>query len=337
VLVASRLFLKHQLISLTNSTAELAECFLTRGIHDALAPMPGYTHFQRAMPTSFGVWFHSFAESLLQCASDGLKLLDSVDCNPLGAASGFGVPLPLDRSQTASLLGFARVQRNPIAVINSRGKFELAALHWCIQTLAVIEKFAFDVVLYCSEEYGFVTLPASFTTGSSIMPQKRNPDVAELLRARTAAVRGAAQELEWTIGKLPSNYHRDHQYTKEPVSRALAVSSEALSMTVALVKAVEIRPDRAEAVMGAEIFATYEAYRLVASGVPFREAYRQAATSYQGGTLDLPLLRKELATVLAGAQVEMKVCESELTKLRSEVQALENRFNATLNSVFDCT
>lgn len=334
VLVALRLYMRTRLHELLSEVVGLAEVFLSRGREHCHDVMPGYTHFQRAMPTSYGVWFQAFAETLLLISRDGIELLQQLNCNPLGVASGFGVPLPLDREYTTSLLGFERTQRNPISVINSRGYFELRVLRWCTDVLACIEKFAADIVLFCSAEFGLISLPDTFTTGSSIMPQKRNPDVAELLRGRNAAVRAAATELEWVVAKLPSNYHRDHQYTKEPLCRGIAVATEAVEMCSSLAKAVEIKPERGKAALGPELLATYEAYRLVKSGISFRDAYQKAAKSFENGTLDIQVLSLELEQVLSSADKDMALCEKELKALENSLVESSKRFAEVLSSIF---
>ncbi|MCL4135718.1 UNVERIFIED_CONTAM: hypothetical protein GTU68_056818 [Idotea baltica] len=333
VLVATRLYLRDSICQLLSLSTSLANQFLLRAEETLDKPMPGHTHFQRAMPTSFGVWFHSFAETLLGSANSGLKLLETINCNPLGAASGFGVPIPLDRALTAKLLGFNRVQRNPISVINSRGQYELQCVNWCLETVSAIEKFAFDLVLFSSEEFGLTKLPMHFTTGSSIMPQKRNPDVAELMRARVSTVRGAAAELEWVIAKLPSNYHRDHQLTKDPLIRAINTTAELISMADSVAKEIKICAENAEKSLSDELFATYEAYRLVAEGSSFREAYAEAAKSSEAGTLNTSLLRNELDKVLGYAKEEILACKKDIKDTEKSLSESSKAFKEATDSV----
>jgi argininosuccinate lyase len=238
--------------------------------------MPGYTHLQRAVPSSFGHWAASFAEGL----ADTLGVLAAAralcDRSPLGGAAGFGVNLPLDRAGVARELGFAAVAVNPLASQSSRGIVEAAVLGAAWQVLAVIRRLAWDLSLFSMSELGFVRLPEGFTTGSSIMPQKRNPDVVELMRAACAVVQGALAEVQ-AIVALPSGYHRDLQLTKGPTLRGLDEALGTTRLLPRLVGGLELDRERMAAAISPECFATDRAVALAAAGVPFRDAYRQVA------------------------------------------------------------
>jgi len=246
--------------------------------------MPGYTHLRRAMPSSFGLWAGAFAAGL----SEELQALQAVyarlDRCPLGAAAGFGVPLPLNRKYVAELLGFSGVQISPTDVMNSRGRHELALVNGLASIGLVLEKFLWDVALYCLPEFGFLELPDAFTTGSSIMPQKRNPDVVELARARCRELRGHALMLQELAGGLPSSYHRDFQLLKKPLFTSLDTARELLEVLVRLVPGLEVNAERARTACGDELYAAHEATRLAQQGVPFRDAYKQVAQQLQDGT-----------------------------------------------------
>jgi argininosuccinate lyase len=330
VLVAMRLFLRDAVIQHTGKVIHTADALLKRAVDAGQQMMPGHTHFQAAMPASVGMWFHAFAESFLELAEEGLKLFDSLDRNPLGVGSGFGIPLPLDRQLTSSLLGFTRVQRNPIDTQNSRGRYELRTLRWLNDICSVIEKFSWDVILYSSSEFGYFALHPAFTTGSSIMPQKHNPDVLELLRARAAKIRGAEAELALVIAKLPSHYHRDFQATKEPVFRALSGAEEALDIMSQVVDGIAIDEERLSKAMTPDLFVTYAVYREVRDGKTFRDAYRDVAARYREGKLEI-----------AGLEEDFTLIEESLARDRAEcaedIRAVLEEWNQASSTIEELT
>lgn len=333
VLVASRLYMRSELLDTLLSLAILADTFLQRAEEMQDIPMPGYTHFQPAMPSSVAMWLHATAEALLDLCKEGLTLYERINCNPLGAGSGFGTSLPLDRELTAKLLGFSRVQRSPIDVTTARGRYELKFVRWCSDIASVIEKFATDMVLWSSAEYAFFSLPIEFTTGSSIMPQKRNPDVAELLRARAGKLRAAETEISWVIGKLPSNYHRDHQYTKEPLIRAAWQMAEILPICQAVAAGFSANSSQLEKAMSTELYATYAAYRLVKEGKPFREAYVEAAKSLADGELSKEDLAKDFQIIAETTASDMASCRSELQQVEADIAAIRTSLDETLGKL----
>ncbi len=293
VAVAMRLFLCNAASRLIEELNTFAEVCVTRVGRDGDAVMPGYTHLQRAMPSSLGQWLQAFAEGAADQMRAGLHLLDRLDACPLGTGAGFGVPLPLDRVYTAELLGFSRVQRSAIDVQNSRGRYELAFTRYASDIGAVLEKLAWDFVLFTTAEFGFFRLPASMTTGSSIMPQKRNPDALELLRGRAARLRAWAGELEHVAGKLPSSYHRDLQLTKAPAIRAASETSDLLRVATRVIEAFEADRARMTQAVTPDMFAAAEAYERVRAGVPFRQAYRDIATEFTQGKVFSPPTRAD--------------------------------------------
>jgi argininosuccinate lyase len=276
VLVALRLYLKDALLALEAHALEAAAAFLERAEADAVTPMPGYTHLQRAMPSSVGLWLGAFCEATLDDAALARATLAWVDQSPLGTAAGYGVNLALDRDGVARELGFARLQLSPMYAQNSRGKFESQALFALHQALADVRRFAWDLSLFTTAEVAFVRLPAEYTTGSSIMPNKRNPDVVELLRAAPAAVWGALAEIQAVLS-LPSGYQRDLQATKGPLLRAVSAGLGALAIVPGLVRGMELDRARMAAAISADMYATDRAVELVAEGVPFRTAYQRVA------------------------------------------------------------
>lgn len=210
ILVATRLWLKEKLQRVAQLSAEVAKVALDRAHAEKDLPIPGYTHIQRAVVSSAGMWWGGWAEAFIDNAVRARDTHALVDANPLGTAAGYGVNLPLDREHTTAALGFARMQISPIYAQLSRGKFELAALEALGGATLDLRRIAWDLSLFTSAEFGFVALPAQYTTGSSIMPNKRNPDVIELMRATHASVAAARTEIEQLLS-LPSGYHRDLQ------------------------------------------------------------------------------------------------------------------------------
>jgi argininosuccinate lyase len=278
VLVALRLHVRDALAEIEAGATAAATAFLDRAEAEVSVPMPGYTHLQRAVPSSVGLWLAGFAEALIDDAALARSTARWMDACPLGTAAGYGVNLPLDRQGVSDELGFARLLVNPIYAQNSRGKLELQALSALLQALFDVRRFAWDLSLYTTAEFAFVKLPAEYTTGSSIMPNKKNPDVVELLRASPSVVLGAMAEIE-SLLSLPSGYHRDLQATKAPVLRALAHGIEALALVPGLVQRMELDHARMAAAITPDMYATDAAVELAVQGVPFRTAYRQVAES----------------------------------------------------------
>ncbi len=271
VQVAIRLFMKEELKKFLITLLDVAKLFHQRSKENIL--IPGYTHLKPAMPTTSGVWFGSFAEGLLEVLDDGFHLLQSIDKNPLGSGSGFNTGLKLDKKRTADILGFSRVQRNPIDVQSSRGRLECKVLGVFVTFAHVISRFAWDVVLYSSS--GLVELENRITTGSSLMPQKRNPDLHELLRGKCGVIRGIYSELLSIIGSLPSSYHRDFQLTKAPLMRGFDTVLSILKILPVSIAGIKFNKDKFKDFP--ELFATYQAFEKVKSGVPFRNAYKEVA------------------------------------------------------------
>jgi len=276
VLVAMRLYLRDALVQVKEHLLAAISVLLDRAEATARLPMPGYTHLQRAMPSSAGLWLAGAAEALLDDAELTSATAAWIDQCPLGTAAGYGVNMPLDRAGVARELGFSRLQINPIYAQNSRGKLELGVLFALWQALLDVRRLAWDLSLYTTAEFGFVKLPAEYTTGSSIMPNKKNPDVVELLRASPAAVFGAIAEVQ-SVLSLPSGYHRDLQATKGPILRAISHGIEALSLVPNLIAKMEFDEAKMAAAISADMYATDRAIELVREGVPFRTAYRQVA------------------------------------------------------------
>ena len=276
VLVATRLWLKEQLARTRALCVEIAGIALERAQAEADVPLPGYTHLQRAVVSSLGMWWAAWAEGFIDNAARAADTLAWVDANPLGSAAGYGVNLPLERAHTTAALGFGRLQVAATYAQLSRGKFEMAALEALSSAMLDLRRLAWDLSLFTSSEYGFVTLPAQYTTGSSIMPNKRNPDVIELMRATYASVAAARCEIEQLLS-LPSGYHRDLQVSKGALFHGFGKGLQALALLPDLLRNLDWDIARMRAALEPSMYATDLAVDMAREGVPFREAYRQAA------------------------------------------------------------
>ncbi len=276
VLVATRLWLKDRLGRVRALCRETAEVALARAHAEAVLPMPGYTHLQRAVVSSAGMWWAAWAEAYIDNAVRAGDTLAWVDANPLGSAAGYGVNLPLDRDHTTAALGFGRMQVAATYAQLSRGKFEMAAIDALGAALLDLRRLAWDLSLFTSAEYGFVRLPAEYTTGSSIMPNKRNPDVIELMRASYASIAAARVEIEQLLS-LPSGYHRDLQFSKGALVHAFGRGLGALELLPDLLRNLDWNEPALRAALEPSMYATDLAVDLARAGLPFREAYQQAA------------------------------------------------------------
>jgi argininosuccinate lyase len=276
VLVATRLWLKARLVELRALCREIAGIALARAQAEQGIAMPGYTHLQRAVVSSAGMWWAGWAEAFVDDAQRAIDTHALVDANPLGTAAGYGVNLPLDRDHTTQALGFARLQVSPLYAQLSRGKFELAALEALGSAMLDLRRLAWDLSLFTSAEFAFVRLPSQYTTGSSIMPNKRNPDVVELMRASYASVAAARSEIEHLLS-LPSGYHRDLQVTKGALFHGFGKGLGALALLPDLLRNLDWDATRMKAALEPSMYATDLAVDLAKQGVPFRDAYRQAA------------------------------------------------------------
>ena len=278
VLVAMRLFAKNNLHDFKKLNQSIARTFLQMANKYEHIPMPGYTHLQRAMPSSWGLWFSSYAEAFI----DNIDLINStiewIDSNPLGSAAGYGVALPLDRKTTTKELGFKRMQLNSLYAQNSRGKYEMQVINTLKQSMLDVRKFAWDMSLFMSQEFNLLNIDKAYLTGSSIMPNKQNPDVIEILRANYSILAGQASELE-NIISLPSGYHRDLQLTKRSLVSSFDISLKSLSILPKLIKSIKVNKKNSLEYIDNEMKMTDKVYALVNQGIPFRDAYNKVKNS----------------------------------------------------------
>jgi len=283
VLTALRLYYKDQIQSIIMAANDLIDTLTNLVNSDGTIAFPGYTHMRKAMPSSIGLWAGAFIESMKDNTHLLMHVNTLIDQCPAGTGAGYDVPLPIDRTIIAKLLGFQKPQENSIYVQNSRGKFESSLLHAFTQIMIDLNKMASDLLLFSMPEMGFVSFPAEFCTGSSIMPQKMNLDVLELTRAHYHQMVSWEMQIKTMSANLISGYNRDLQLIKEPVMKGCACTKESIEVMTLLIKNIKIQKDACEKAMTSDLYATDKVYELVKKGVPFRDAYRQIARQYSQG------------------------------------------------------
>lgn len=280
VLAALRLYLRDRLNAIGSDAAELGVslCMLATATDDWI--MPGYTHSRQAMPSTLGAWAMGYAELLVGDIENIRTTARRISKSPLGSAAGYGVPfIDLPRAEVAESLGFEGLQTHVTSVQLSRGKFELEVVHAIAQLTLTLSRLASDLILFSSSEFGFVSIPSTLTTGSSIMPQKQNPDVLELVRANHHRVSAEVHLLMTLPAGLTSGYHRDLQLTKESVMRSIDVGSDCLAAMSSLLPGLTFHRKCMEQALDPDIMATHIALRGVTEGASFRSAYRAAANN----------------------------------------------------------
>ena len=284
VLLDVKLFIRHRLKGVVEAVTELFDALQQKSEQYKTVLMPGYTHLQIAMPSSFGLWFGAYAESL----TDDMLFLQAAykqaNRNPLGSAAGYGSSFPLNRTLTTRLLGFDSMTYNVVYAQMGRGKTERNVAFALASVAATLSKLAFDACLFNSQNFSFVKLPDSCTTGSSIMPHKKNPDVFELIRAKSNKLQALPEQIILVINNLPSGYFRDLQIVKEVFLPAFDELEDCLRMTTYIIQRMEVNAHILDNPMYDPIFSVEEVNRLAAKGVPFRDAYKQVALQIAQGT-----------------------------------------------------
>lgn len=327
-----RLYAKARLIEVIEAAGGLARALVDFARRHAAVPMVGRTHMQPAMPSSVGLWADAHAEGLLDDAALLLAVYALNDQCPLGSAASYGVPLPIDRQLVADLLGFSRPIHNVLYANNARGRNEQTILSALAGVMGTLSRLAQDLILWSLPEFGYFTLPAGFCTGSSIMPQKRNPDVLELVRARAAAVASSASLVGELVRAAPSGYNRDIQEAKGPFLKGLAVTRDSLRVLVRLVAGLEVHPETLRAAFTPDVFATDRALELVAGGMPFREAYHHVKAHLDDlGRMDpdAAIARKTHLGAPAGLdfQADLARCRDLARFAQDERRKLEKAFS----------
>ncbi|MCK5266570.1 MAG: argininosuccinate lyase [Spirochaetes bacterium] len=337
VLTDLRLFEKFSLIELIKSSLKLAGTIKGFSEKNMDIPMPGYTHMQRAMPSSAALWGGAFAESLIDDAGFLFNVLDYIDSSPLGSGAGYGINLSIDRNRTRDLLGFSRIQVNPIYCQNSRGKFEAMVLSGLSNIMLTIGRLANDILLFTTAEFDFFSINSKFTTGSSIMPQKKNLDIMELLRARVRTVHSCESLVKSITASIPSGYSRDLQETKKPVIEAFNITRDSLEIMTALFSGLTINRENALKAMSDDLFATDAVFKLVEDGIPFREAYRKVKDTLKevsSSKQDHIKLSND-ATIGTPANPGLKTLNHALDNLTSKIDTLEKALKSGLESLLN--
>jgi argininosuccinate lyase len=274
VLVATRLYTRKKIKQISQELIKLQKVFLQMAKKYEFLPLPGYTHTRRAMPSSIGHWAAAYLEELI----NDHKLLESAydlnDQNPLGAAAGFGVNLNLDRELTTRLMGFKRLQQNSLYAVNSRGTTEAFILSVLTKAVMTLGRLANEMIWFTTPEFNFFELPVEFTTGSSIMPQKRNPDVFEIMRSNVRVIVALQTQVKDISTGLISGYNRDTQLTKEPLIKGMGIARRSLEVCALVMSKVKPNRNVLMKSLAPEFFAVHEANRLVKEGMPFRDAYQ---------------------------------------------------------------
>lgn len=283
VLLDLKLFARQKIMEVAGAVQELFQILQRRSEAHKNDLLPGYTHLQVAMPSSFGLWFGAYAESLTDDMHFLLAAWRVANQNPLGAAAGYGSSFPIDRRLTTSLLGFDDLSYNVVNAQMGRGKMERGVAMALSALAGTVGRLAMDACLYMSQNFGFIRLPDAFTTGSSIMPHKKNPDVFELIRGRCNKLTGLPQQIALITGNLPSGYFRDLQIIKELFIPAFDEMLSCLELTTLAVDQIEVKKNLMDNDLYKFAFSVEEVNRRVLAGVPFREAYRQVGLEIEAG------------------------------------------------------
>lgn len=283
VLVDIKLYVRHELKEIVKQVFNLFNLLIKLSEQHKTKLLPGYTHFQIAMPSSFGLWFAAYAESL----ADDMELITAAyhvaNKNPLGSGAGYGSSFPLNRTLTTKLLDFESMNHNVVYAQMTRGKTEKIAAMAMASVASTLSKLAYDVCLYMNQNFGFIKFPDNLTTGSSIMPHKKNPDVFELIRAKCNKLQALPNELTLLTNNLPSGYHRDMQLTKESLFPAIAELKSCLQMTEFMLQHIKVKDDILKDEKYKDLFSVEVVNKEVLSGTPFREAYKKVGNAIEKG------------------------------------------------------
>jgi argininosuccinate lyase len=283
VMVDIKLYLRDELKNIVTEIKQLFDLLLAQSEKYKDHRMPGYTHFQLAMPSSFGLWFAAYAESLIDDIATLQGAYKVINRNPLGSAAGYGSSFPLNRQLTTDLLGFDSLNYNVIHAQMGRGKTEKVFASAISNVASTLNKLAADSCLFLNQNFGFISFPDELTTGSSIMPHKKNPDVFELIRARCNQLAGLPNDIALITTNLPSGYHRDLQLLKEVVFPAIQNIKSCLKMTSLMISNISVKENLLEDEKYAYMFSVEEVNRLVLSGMPFRDAYKKVGNDIEQG------------------------------------------------------
>jgi argininosuccinate lyase len=283
VLVDLKLYLRSEIEQITEEVSKLFELLISKSEAHKNNLLPGYTHLQLAMPSSFGLWFGAYAESLMDDLITMQGAYQIVNKNPLGSAAGYGSSFPLNRTLTTQLLGFEDLNYNVVYAQMGRGKTERILAQAMSNVAATLGKLAMDATLFLNQNFAFISFPDELTTGSSIMPHKKNPDVFELIRAKCNSLQALPNELAMLTTNLPSGYHRDLQLIKEKLFPAITTLKNCLAMTQLMISAINVKKNILEDEKYKFLFSVEEVNKLVLAGVPFRDAYKNIGLAIEQG------------------------------------------------------
>ena len=322
VLVAIQLFEKEYLKHTTEKIIELIDIFLQKAEEFKNHLLPGYTHFQAAMPSSFGMWFSAYAESLLTDLYFFEAAYKISDQNPLGSGAGFGTSFPIDRLQTTQELGFSEILVSSVGAQMLRGKTEKAVATALAMICGTLSKMSYDLVLYNSQDLAFVKLPNEMTTGSSIMPHKKNPDVFELTRAHCNRIQALPNDIMMTINNLPSGYHRDYQILKEILFEPMIQFDNIIDILTFAIPQLQIKDNYINQEKYDPIYTVENINEAIKSGTPFRDAYREVGLSVENGTY---IPHKEFQTSHIGSihNLRLDLILNKIEKFKLEAQVLK--------------
>ena len=334
VQTALRIYMREAALKLSSASLGLSASLIKLAEQNKDVPMPGRTHMQIAMPSSVALWALSFAEEILEETGMLLSLHDVIDQSPLGSAASYGVTLPLDREYTASLMGFRKVQNNVLYANNSRGKFEAFFLDHAEYIALTISKLAQDLMLFTLPEFGYFSLPRELCTGSSIMPQKKNPDGLELARSRTSLIGSCSMRVKSIIRALPSGYNRDFQDTKEPFIEGFRSALELVMITDEMIQGLEVHPDNLIAACTPELYATDRVMEKVLSGGNFRDSYKDVGLNLDKVQGEDPVasLGKRTSVGTAG-NLMIEKDEAWLAELSERVEGEMGRLSSIYSSL----
>jgi argininosuccinate lyase len=332
VLVDLKMYMRQKVTELVFDTQSLFKTLQQKSEKHKADLLPGYTHLQIAMPSSFGLWFGAYAEALLDDVEIIKGAYKVINKNPLGSGAGYGSSFPLDRKLTTNLLGFTTLNYNVVYAQMTRGKVEGILLSAIANLAGTLGKMAMDVCLYNSQNFGFIKLPEEMTTGSSIMPHKKNPDVAEVLRAKSNRLKALPNEVNYITTNLPSGYHRDLQITKEILMPAIDDIKECLSIAEFMMANLEVKKDLLEDKKYDLLFSVENVNQMVVEGTPFRDAYKKIGFEINEGNFTP---NRSLNHTLEGSIGNL--CNDEIAAEMDELIAsfgfekVENAFEKLLN------
>jgi argininosuccinate lyase len=319
VLVDIKLYLRHELETVVTEVKKLFDLLVAQSEKYKDQLLPGYTHLQLAMPSSFGLWFGAYAESLVDDLITVHAAYQIVNKNPLGSAAGYGSSFPLNRTMTTKLLGFESLHHNVVYAQMGRGKTERIVAAALANIAGTLGKLSMDACLFLNQNFGFISFPDELTTGSSIMPHKKNPDVFELIRGRCNQLAGLPNDIALMTSNLPSGYHREMQLLKELLFPAMQQLKDCLQMACLMLANISVKPDILKDEKYKFLFSVEEVNKLVLSGMPFRDAYKKVGVAIENGNY-------KPDTIIHHTH-EGSIGNLQLTEISSMMDSVISRFN----------